>query len=286
MTSRADMEAAIEAVLFVAPEPLPRERLLELFDEPEREEAAQALAAVLERYRGSEDRGIMVEEVGGGLRLATRPELHPYLKRFFQVTGRSRLSMAALETLALIAYRQPLTGPEISELRGAQSVTVIKTLLERRMIRISGRKQVVGKPFLYATTREFLLHFGLGALGDLPPLEEMEELFQLEGGGEPPLRDREEEVARASAELDDAGEAGDEADADAPEEMHLGERVEVMQEVGELDLDEVHEELREQAAEEAVAATFATPAADDDAYFEDEEREPATVLDGDGGGEP
>ena len=245
MTSRAEMEAALEAVLFVAPEPLPRERLLELFDEPEREEAAQALAAVLERYRGGEDRGIMVEEVGGGLRLATRPELHPYLKRFFQVTGRSRLSMAALETLALIAYRQPMTGPEISELRGAQSATVIKTLLERRMIRISGRKQVVGKPFLYATTREFLLHFGLGALGDLPPLEEMEELFQLEGGGEPPLRDREEEVARASAELDEDGEAGDEADAEA----------------------------------------FASPAADN-SYLEDEEREPATVLDGEGGGEP
>lgn len=261
MTSRADMEAALEAVLFVAPEPLPRERLLELFDEPEREEAAQALQAVLERHRGGEDRGIMVEEVGGGLRLATRPELHPYLKRFFQVTGRSRLSMAALETLALIAYRQPVTGPEISELRGAQSVTVIKTLLERRMIRIAGRKQVVGKPFLYATTREFLLHFGLGALGDLPPLEEMEELFQLEGGGEAPLRDREEEVARASAELDEAGEAADEADADA-----------------------VHEELREEAAEEAVAATFATPAPEG-SYLDDEEREPATVLDGDGGAE-
>ena len=262
MTSRADMEAAIEAVLFVAPEPLPRERLLELFDEPEREEAALALAAVLERHRGGEDRGIMVEEVGGGLRLATRPELHPYLKRFFQVTGRSRLSMAALETLALIAYRQPLTGPEISELRGAQSATVIKTLLERRMIRISGRKQVVGKPFLYATTREFLLHFGLGSLGDLPPLEEMEELFALEGGGEEPVFDREEALARESAAIDEAAVARDEAD-------------EARHEAGG-EAEEVHEELREEAAEDAAAATFASPAADE--WGDDEE--PATVLDG------
>jgi segregation and condensation protein B len=253
MTTRAEMEAALEAVLFVAPEPLPRERLLELFDEPEREEAAQALQAVLERHRGGEDRGLMVEEVGGGLRLATRPELHPYLKRFFQVTGRSRLSMAALETLAIIAYRQPLTVPEISDLRGAQSTTVIKTLLERRMIRIAGRKQVVGKPFLYATTREFLLHFGLGSLGDLPPLEEMEELFQLEGGGEAPLRDREEEVARESAALDDTGDAADE---EAVEEAV--EAAETVEEPGQITPDELHEELREEAAEEAVAATFAS----------------------------
>ncbi len=215
MTARAEMEAALEAILFVAPEPLPRERLLEMFEEGEREEAALALATVLERHGGGEGRGIMVEEVGGGIRLVSRPELHGYLKRFFQVTGRSRLSMAALETLAIIAYRQPLTGPEVSELRGAQSTTVIKTLLERRMIRISGRKQVVGKPFLYTTTREFLLHFGLGALGDLPPLEEMEELFALDAGGEVPLVDREEEVARASAALED-GEARDEEEEGEP----------------------------------------------------------------------
>jgi segregation and condensation protein B len=240
MTERADMEAALEAVLFVAPEPLPRERLLELFEEGEREQAGAALDAVLERHRGGDGRGIMVEEVGGGIRLVSRPELHPYLKRFFQVTGRSRLSMAALETLAIIAYRQPLTGPEITELRGAQSTTVIKTLLERRMIRIAGRKQVVGKPFLYATTREFLLHFGLGALGDLPPLEEMEELFSMEGGGEAPIVDREEELARESAALDD--DAASDAGADDESEPTR---------------EEIHEELREEAVEEAVAATEA-----------------------------
>ena len=210
-TSRVEMEAVLEAILFVAGEPQPRDRLLELFDRRERAEAAAALEAVLDRYRGGEGRGMMVEEVAGGVRLVSRPELHPYLRRFFQVSGRGRLSMAALETLAIIAYRQPLTAPEVGELRGVQSTAVIKTLLERRLIRIAGRKQVVGKPFLYATTREFLLHFGLGTLGDLPPLEEMEELFTAEGGGEAAgPADREEEVLRANAELDARDDAREE----------------------------------------------------------------------------
>ena len=111
------------------------------------------------------------------MRLATRPELGGWLRRFFEVAGGNKLSMAALETLAIIAYRQPMTGPEIQELRGVSAAGVLKTLLERRLVRIAGRKEVVGKPFLYGTTREFLVHFGLNSLKDLPPLEEFEETF-------------------------------------------------------------------------------------------------------------
>jgi segregation and condensation protein B len=177
MTERGEMEAAIEAILFVASEPVPRTRLVELFDEDEREQAAAALAAVLERYAGGEARGVMVEEVAGGVRLVTRPEMGVWLRRFFEVASGSKLSMAALETLAIVAYRQPITGPEIQELRSVNPVGVLKTLLEKRLVRISGRKEVVGKPFLYATTREFLVHFGLNSLRDLPPLEEFEETF-------------------------------------------------------------------------------------------------------------
>jgi segregation and condensation protein B len=118
-----------------------------------------------------------LEQVAGGLRLVTRPELNSYLRKFFEVTGRTRLSLAALETLAIIAYRQPVTGPEIQDLRGVSSSGVLRTLLERRLIKIAGRKKVVGKPFFYRTTREFLMHFGLEALEDLPPLEEFEESF-------------------------------------------------------------------------------------------------------------
>jgi segregation and condensation protein B len=177
MTERSEMEAALEAILFVSSEPVPRTKLLELFEEGEREQAAEALEAVLARYSEGEGRGVLVEDVAGGVRLATRPEVVGWLRRFFDVSGGNKLSMAALETLAIIAYRQPITGPEIQELRGVSAAGVLKTLLERRMVRIAGRKEVVGKPFLYGTTREFLVHFGLNSLKDLPPLEELEESF-------------------------------------------------------------------------------------------------------------
>ena len=185
MTSRSEMEAAIEAILLVATDPVPRERLLAIFEEAEHEEAQAALDAVVARHVSGPDaaeRGILLEEVAGGLRLATRPELNAWLRKYFESTGANKFSMASLETLAIIAYRQPITGPEIQELRSVSPSGVLRTLLEKRLIRIAGRKPVVGKPFLYGTTREFLMHFGLRSLADLPPLEEFEETFG-EGGG-------------------------------------------------------------------------------------------------------
>lgn len=180
MSSRSELEAALEAVLFVAAEPVSTERLFAIFDEADRAEATAALEQLRTRYSAGEGRGVVLEEVAGGLRIVTAPEYHPYLRRFFEAAGANRLSMAALETLAIVAYRQPITAPEIQELRGKVSIAALKTLLERRMVRISGRKEVVGRPFLYATTRDFLMHFGLKSLSDLPPLEEFEETF----GGE------------------------------------------------------------------------------------------------------
>jgi segregation and condensation protein B len=223
MTDRGEMEAVFEAILFVSSEPVPRAKLLDLFEEGEREQAAEALEAVLARYSGEsgeEGRGVLVEDVGGGVRLATRPEVVSWLRRFFDVSGGNKLSMAALETLAIIAYRQPITGPEIQELRSVSPSGVIKTLLERRMIRIAGRKEVVGKPFLYGTTREFLVHFGLNSLKDLPPLEEFEETFgsgdasavaglsELAGGAPPEeaaavSEDQEESFLREVAEIEE-----------------------------------------------------------------------------------
>ena len=182
MSRRQEIEAVLEAILFAAPEPVAPERLYELLSEHDREEVEAALSAVGERYREEPHRGVKFERVAGGVRLVTRPALHGALRKFFEITGRSRLSMAALETLAIVAYRQPVTGPEIQELRGVNSSGVLRTLLERRLVRVAGRKAVVGKPFLYRTTREFLMHFGLQSLDDLPPLEEFEELV---GEGEP-----------------------------------------------------------------------------------------------------
>ena len=177
MTSQTEMEAAFEALLFIATEPVGRNEFLALFPEDEGAAAAAALEAVLERYREREGRGVMLDEVAGGLRLVTRPELHAYLASYLETAGRSRISMAALETLAIVAYRQPVTAPEIQDLRGVRATSVLRTLLENRLIRIAGRKEVVGRPFLYRTTREFLLRFGLNRLQDLPPLEEFEELL-------------------------------------------------------------------------------------------------------------
>ncbi|MXX75125.1 MAG: SMC-Scp complex subunit ScpB [Holophagales bacterium] len=182
MTDQAEMAAVFEALLFASPDPQPEAKLLEVFPEGSREQAREALQTVLARYRADEsgarpDRGVVVDRAGGGYRLVTRPDLHSYLRKYFDVAGRSKLSMAALETLAIVAYRQPVTSPEIQDLRGRNSAGVLKTLLERRLIRIAGRKEVVGSPFLYATTREFLLHFGLRSLSELPPLEEFEETF-------------------------------------------------------------------------------------------------------------
>jgi segregation and condensation protein B len=258
MSERGEMEAVIEAILFVSSEPVPRARLLELFEEEEREQAGEALAAVLARYAAGDGRGVMVEDVAGGVRLVTRPETGVWLRRFFDVASGSKLSMAALETLAIVAYRQPITGPEIQELRSVSPVGVLKTLLEKRLVRIAGRKEVVGKPFLYATTREFLVHFGLNSLRDLPPLEEFEETFGVAagltergergergaraGGGEerapgegagpwagrgrfpdeggaPEDEDREERILREAAELDERqAEPGEPAEQEEPAE--------------------------------------------------------------------
>jgi len=227
MTERGEMEAALEAILFVVSEPVPRQKLLELFDEDEREQAAEALAAVLARYAGAEARGVMAEEVAGGVRLVTRPEMVGWLRRFFDASASGKLSMAALETLAIIAYRQPVTAPEIQELRSVNPTGVLKTLLERRLVRIAGRKEVVGKPFLYTTTREFLVHFGLNHLKDLPPLEEFEETFGSAtaalgalGGPEvvplPLEDDREERILREAAAIEEKSEeAGAEGDEEA-----------------------------------------------------------------------
>jgi segregation and condensation protein B len=176
MSRQQEIESAIEAVLFTASEPVKQERLLELFDESG-EMVEKALQVVLERYSEDSSRGVMIDRVAGGIRLVTRPELNAYLRKYFQVTSRSRLSMAALETLAIVAYRQPITAPEIQEVRGVAAAGVLKTLLEHRLVRIAGRKEVVGKPFLYCTTREFLLRFGLESLKDLPPLDEIEDLL-------------------------------------------------------------------------------------------------------------
>jgi segregation and condensation protein B len=164
---------ALEALLFSSARPVSEKDLADVL-EATREAVQGALARLEVAAQGSE-RGIRLEKVAGGWRFVTRPEFDSLLRRFHEVTERSRLSLAALETLAIIAYRQPITVPEIQELRGVNSASVIKTLFEKRLITTAGKKSVVGTPFFYRTTSEFLVRFGLNDLEELPKPGEIEE---------------------------------------------------------------------------------------------------------------
>lgn len=171
-----EVRASLEALIFASPQPLtPREigRLLGGVSTREWRAALEELKADYAR----EGRGLQLVEVAGGYQITTRPEFNDWVRELLHPKSPTRLSIQALETLSVIAYKQPVTLPEIISLRGVKSGGVLKTLLERRLIRITGRKEVVGRPMLYGTTREFLLHFGLKDLTELPTIEEFAEVL-------------------------------------------------------------------------------------------------------------
>ena len=160
----------VEALLFASDTPVEASRIQEVLD-LESPAVARELVESLRGRLDAEGRALQVMEVGGGFRLVTRPEIAPWLVKLARSRTRSRLSRPALETLAIIGYRQPVSRPEVDAVRGVNSEAVLDNLLERRMIRIAGRKESPGRPFLYETTREFLVAFGLRDLGDLPKVE-------------------------------------------------------------------------------------------------------------------
>jgi segregation and condensation protein B len=166
-----ELKAVLEALIYVSEEPLKEEEILATLPGEEQATVRRSLEELTLEY-SAQPRGIRIVRVGGGYRMQTRPELDSWIRALYRQRNRVRLSRAALETLAIIAYRQPVTGPEIQSLRGAHPIGVLQTLLERRLIRTLGRKKVVGKPILYGTTDEFLVHFGLNSLSDLPSLED------------------------------------------------------------------------------------------------------------------
>ncbi len=160
----------VEALLFASDTPVEASRVQEVLD-LDSPAAARELVDSLRRRLDAEGRALQVMEVGGGFRLVTRPEIAPWLVKLARSRTRSRLSRPSLETLAIIGYRQPVSRPEVDAIRGVNSDAVLENLLERRMIRIAGRKESPGRPFLYETTREFLVAFGLRDLADLPKVE-------------------------------------------------------------------------------------------------------------------
>jgi len=192
----AEVRPILEALIYVADEPITEATLLTLLGKEHQEGIREGLRLLQEHYQ-SADYGLEIKEVAGGYKMATKAEHHEWVRKYVKHhTPPTKLSLASLETLAVIAYRQPITVPEIQEVRGVNAVSVLKTLLDKKLITTSGRKNVIGRPILYRTTKEFLVHFGLKSLDELPSLEEFEEL----------ARSASDAVAQTSATEEPEGE--------------------------------------------------------------------------------
>jgi segregation and condensation protein B len=172
--SQAERSGIIEALIFVSDEPLTLKTIAGVLKEEKTlvEESVKALAEEFNARNG----GLQLREVAGGWQFATRPEHHEYVRRLLRTRPSAKLTIASLETLAVIAYRQPVTVPEILEIRGVQSPSAIKTLLDKKLIVAKGRKEAVGRPMMYGTSKDFLLQFGLKDLTELPSVEDFQDL--------------------------------------------------------------------------------------------------------------
>jgi segregation and condensation protein B len=193
----AQLEAIVEALVFASPEPLTPKMLFTLLADEPGEDVQSALESLTARYE--RPGGLHLAQVAGGYQITTRPELHDWVRRLFHERSTQKLSVAALETLSVIAYRQPVTAAEVNEIRGVNASGVLSTLLERHLIKIVGRRNVVGRPFLYGTTKEFLIRFGLKDLTDLPKMEDMVQAL----GFDPPALLMEKPVTDEMLPLDD-----------------------------------------------------------------------------------
>jgi segregation and condensation protein B len=207
-----ELVPAVGAILFASDEPVEPEELARALGGVELERVQEVLKELEARHSAGE-LGLQLEWVAGRVRLATRTDVGAWVRRFFRERNRTRLSPAALETLAIIAYRQPVTAPEIQAIRGKDPTAALRGLADKKLIRTLGRKRVVGNPLLYGTTRGFLEHFGLNELTDLPSIQELEELVEV-------LDERQAVFGADTAEGAGAGDDGDEAavGARAPDE--------------------------------------------------------------------
>jgi segregation and condensation protein B len=227
----AQLKAVLEAIVYVAEEPLTLAQIAAALHEP-----AERIKSLLDQLIAEFDapgHGISIREVAGGYKMATKPEHHDAVREFVKsLKAPLKLSLPALETLAVIAYKQPVTGPEIQEIRGVQGGGVLKTLLDRKLIAHAGRKNVVGKPILYKTTKEFLIQFGLKDLSELPTLKEFEEIRRMAFSDDAPQAadtQLEPEAAPAEPQAEGASEPSPESHAEpepAAEAEHTEEPAE------------------------------------------------------------
>jgi len=210
----AELKAILEALIFASPDPMTPKAMCKLLDSEPKEEVLAAIAELKQDYE-QRPCGLQLVEVAGGYQIVTRSDLHEWVRRLFHERTTQKLTVQGLETLAVIAYRQPITAAEITDVRGVNTSGVLNTLLERHLIKIVGRKPVVGRPFMYATTKEFLIRFGLNDLTDLPKVEDMAEALGLEG----PLL-IEQTPSEEMLPLDEPEEELDEDDEEPGESIH------------------------------------------------------------------
>ena len=170
----AELMAIVEALIFVSEEPITVKVLADVLDE--NKEAVQAVIEELKNEYEERGGGLQLREIAGGWQISTRTEYHEEVRKYLKTRPSAKLSLASLETLAVIAYKQPVTVPEILEIRGVQSASAIKTLLDKRLIVAKGRKETVGRPMMYGTSKDFLIQFGLKDLSELPSIEDFEDI--------------------------------------------------------------------------------------------------------------
>jgi len=258
-----ERKAALEAIIYAADEPATIEQLAKALGE-EKLEVQASLDELVASY-AVEERGIEIRAVAGGYKLYTKPQQHDVVRRFIKsLRPPLRLSMPALETLAVIAYKQPVTGPEISEIRGVNTSGVISTLLDKHLIATAGRKEVMGRPILYKTSKEFLMRFGLSDLEELPSLKEFEALarealgsdegFAPVGGGSTNEASIEESMT-SETETGGAATETEQAAGEAPAESEQASAAPT-------DLAEM--EAREELLEETAANNEGMPEAEDE----------------------
>jgi segregation and condensation protein B len=213
--TQQEMQSALESIIYAADEPATLDQLAKALG-AEKTEVRAALDLLVAAYQ-TDDRGIEIRKVAGGWKFYTKPQHHDVVRRFIKsLQPPIRLTMPALETLAVIAYKQPATVPEINEIRGVNVGGVIKTLLEKRLITTCGRKEVIGRPILYRTSKQFLMRFGLSDLDELPSLKEFEQLAQAALGSDAGIAPTESET-----EVEGQSESAATSEADAPQEVNV-----------------------------------------------------------------
>jgi segregation and condensation protein B len=236
MLTDENLKALIEAIIYVAPEPVTLDAVVKSLEGEERERVKEKLRELMEDFERPQH-GVQIRQIAGGYKFSTKPEHHDVLRKFVKsLKPPVRLSKPALETLAVIAYRQPVTAPEIDDIRGVDCGGVIHTLLERKLVVTAGRKNVVGRPILYRTSRDFLVHFGLKDLSELPSLREFEELARqalgpelaveesVPASGELPLTDSPQAAAEAESLAAGDGPGNADEDVAAPDSVESDAR--------------------------------------------------------------